>query len=109
MEIFQSTIENKWVKINKIEVTETEQELLRSKNEEDKVAKLELMQTIKSKRHTNLTATKSKEFVDFYNKVKPALKETDNYQLISMDISKTDKLSGILNCRVNGEHKQIRF
>jgi trehalose/maltose hydrolase-like predicted phosphorylase len=109
MEIFQSTIENKWVKINKIEVTETEQELLRSTNEEDKVAKLELMQTIKSKRYTNLTATKSKEFVDLYNKAKPVLKETDNYQLISMDVSKTDKLSGILNCRINGEHKQVRF
>jgi len=109
MEIFQSTIENKWVKINKIEVSETEQELLRSTNEEDKVAKLELMQTIKSKRYTNLTTTKSKEFVDLYNKVKPVLKETDNYQLISMDVSKTDKLLGILNCRINGEHKQVRF
>jgi hypothetical protein len=109
MENYQSTIEGKWVKINNVETTETEQELLRSTKEEDKVAKAELVETIKSKRFTTLTATKSKEFVDLYNSIKPALQETDEYQLISIDVCKTDRLSGILNCRINGEHKQIRF
>jgi hypothetical protein len=109
MENFQSTIESKWVKINNVEITETEQELLRSTKEEDKVAKAELLETINSKRFTSLTATKSKEFVTLYNIVKPVLKETDEYQLIAIDVCKTDRLSGILNCRINGEHKQVRF
>jgi hypothetical protein len=109
MENFQSTIEGKWVKINSVEITEIEQELLKSTKEEDKVAKLEVIEAIKTKRFTNLTATKSKEFVTLYNIVKPVLKETDEYQLIAIDVCKTDRLSGILNCRINGEHKQIRF
>lgn len=41
-----------------------------------------------------------------YNLVKPTLKDTDVYQLISIDMVDN---KGILNCRVNGEHKQIRF
>ena len=109
MENFQSTIEKQWVKVNNVELTETEKTLLKSTNEDDKDAKNELLATIKSKRFTNLTATKSKEFVDLYDSIKPTLKDTDVYQLISCDISKTDKLSSILNCRINGEHKQIRF
>ena len=109
MENFQSTEEKQWVKVNNIEITETEKTLLMSTNEDDKNAKNELLETIKSIRFTNLTATESEEFVDLYETIKPTLKDTDVYQLISCDILKTDKLSGILNCRINGEHKQIRF
>jgi hypothetical protein len=109
MENFQSTIENQWVKINKVEITETEQELLKSTKEEDKVAKSELLETIKLKRFTTLTAIERVEFVNLYNSIKPTLQEADEYQLISIDVSKGNTLLGILNCRINGEHKQIRF
>jgi predicted transposase YdaD len=109
MENFQSIEEGKWFKINKVELTESEQTLLKSTNEEDTIAKTELLETINSKRFTSLTTIKSKEFVDLYNSIKPAFKDTDVYQLISCNITKTDKLSGILNCRINGEHKQVRF
>jgi hypothetical protein len=109
MENFQSIEEGKWFKINKVELTESEQTLLKSTNENDKNAKTELLETINSKRFTSLTATKSKPYVDIYNRVKPALGEGDIYELIAIDISVGQKTSGILNCRINGEHKQIRF
>jgi transcriptional regulator with GAF, ATPase, and Fis domain len=109
MEIFQSVEEGKWFKINKVELTESEQTLLKSTNENDAIAKTELLETIKSKRFTSLTATKSKPFIGIYDRVKPTLKESDVYELIAIDISVGQKTSGILNCRINGEHKQIRF
>jgi hypothetical protein len=45
-----------------------------------------------------------------YNKYKPTLAVGDEYQLISFDCNLSDTIAkGILNCRVNGDHKQIRF
>jgi hypothetical protein len=109
MENFQSTIETQWAKINKVEITEIEQELIKSTKEEDRISKSELLETIKSKKFTTLNSTEKVEFVDLYNRVKPDLQENDEYQLISIDVNKKDTLSGILNFRINGEHKQIRF
>ena len=109
MKQFQSITENEWFKINNLNLTKSENELLKSTNEEDRVAKEELINSINVKRKTALTKTESKIYVNLYNKIKPTLTETDIYQLISCDITLVDKLSGILNCRINGEHKQIRF
>lgn len=109
MENFQSTIEGEWVKVNSIVLTSSEKALLASTNEEDTAAKKELVQEIKSKKHTTLTETESSLFVILYNKVKPVLKKTDAYELIACNVYKSNKLSGLLNCRVNGEHLQVRF
>jgi len=38
----------------------------------------------------------------------PDVPEGGTYQLIAMDVV-GGKMSGILNCRVNGEHVQVRF
>jgi hypothetical protein len=110
MEHFQSTIENKWVKVNSIVLTEEQKTLLISKKAEDLIAKTELQETIKGQKYTNLTTTKAKVFNDLYNSIKPTIKEGDLYEFISMNVSKNeDKQSGILNCRLNKEHLQIRF
>lgn len=52
-------------------------------------------------------ATEAQTVYEFH---KPVLKETDTYQLIAVDL-RIEGLNknGIINCRINGEHKQIRF
>ena len=44
--------------------------------------------------------------IQTYNQNKPT---DENYYLISCDLTIDDNIRGIINCRVNGEHKQIRF
>jgi hypothetical protein len=108
MENYQSITEGEWLKIEKVVLTETEIELLKSTKEEDKDAITELLNSKKPIK-TILTANESEEFVTLYNIIKPKLKDGDSYQLISIDVVKTNALSGILNCRVNNNHEQIRF
>lgn len=53
---------------------------------------------------------KQNELVGLYNTVKPELEDGSTYQLISMDVSEdSGSYWGILNCRVNNEHVQVRF
>jgi len=46
-----------------------------------------------------------------YTQNKPTLTSDDSYKLISADVLIDDDsaVSGIINCRINGEHEQIRF
>lgn len=45
-----------------------------------------------------------------YLSKKPILEAGDIYQLIAVDVSVDgENCTGIINCRVNGEHEQIRF
>jgi len=48
---------------------------------------------------------------DAYAQNKPTLTSDDSYKLISADVLIDDDsaVSGIINCRINGEHEQIRF
>jgi hypothetical protein len=110
MKNFQSTIEGTWIEILPVELTEEQQILVTSTKEEDKEAQQILIENIKSQRELSVGKTKSSTLSSFYNGIKPELKEKDTYQLISINLTeKEDKFTGILNCRVNGEHKQIRF
>jgi hypothetical protein len=109
MKTYKSTTEGTWVEILKVELTEEQKVLMVSTNEEDKEAKVALAQSIKSQREGVVPEDKVAELVAFYNTIKPVLKETDDYQLISADLSETDSFQGILNCRVNREHIQVRF
>jgi hypothetical protein len=109
MKTYKSTTEGTWVEILKVELTEEQKVLIVSTNEEDREAKVALAQSLKSQREGTVSKDKAVELVAFYNTIKPVLKETDDYQLISVDISETDSFQGILNCRVNREHIQVRF
>jgi hypothetical protein len=109
MKTYKSTIEGTWVEILQVELTEEQKALMVSNNEEDKEAKVALAQSLKAQREGTVSKDKVKELNSFYNTIKPVLKETDDYQLISADLSETDSFQGILNCRVNREHIQIRF
>jgi len=48
---------------------------------------------------------------DAYAQNKPTLTSDDSYKLISADVLIDDDsaVSGIINCRINGEHEQVRF
>jgi|LauGreDrversion4_2_1035121.scaffolds.fasta_scaffold1111585_2 hypothetical protein len=93
----------------KVELTEEQKALIVSTNEEDKEAKVALAQSLKSQREGVVPENKTAELVAFYNTIKPVLKETDDYQLISADLYEANTFQGILNCRVNQEHIQVRF
>jgi hypothetical protein len=109
MKTYKSNIEGAWVEILKVELTAEQKSVLMSNNENDKEAKNNLLLSIQNQREVAVSENKLQELVNFYNTIKPALKETDVYQLISADLSEANTFEGILNCRVNGEHIQIRF
>jgi hypothetical protein len=110
MKTYQSVEEGTWVELLPVQLTKEQRDLIRSNKEEDIEAKQELSALIKSQREGSVPTKKKNELKAFYNSVKPELKEDDTYQLISIDLSeKEEKFVGILNCRVNGEHKQVRF
>ena len=107
MKNYQSEIEGVWVEILNVELTEEQDAILASDDEE---AIVELVNWITSEREGPVSEAKSLELSSFYEGIKPELKEDDVYQLISIDLSEeNNKFIGILNCRVNEEHIQIRF
>jgi hypothetical protein len=111
MKQFQSTTETVWIEKIKVELTEAEKQLMRSENEEDKEAKDALFEKIKLEGEKTATPEETVALDSFYNTIKPTLKQNDTYELIACDCSEVSLniYKGILNCRVNGEHKQIRF
>ena len=81
-----------------------------STNKENEEAKQTLMETIRAQRESIVSSEKQEQLNSFYNLIKPEVGENDVYDFVSANLSKKEsKISGILNFRVNGEHKQIRF
>lgn len=110
MKNYQSTVEGSWVEIVSVQLTEAEKALMISTKPEDAEAKKALMERIKSEREVSVKRTEVTKLTSFYESKKPALKETDTYQFISANLSGVDgNYKGIINCRVNGEHIQVRF
>lgn len=108
MKNFQSKTEGIWTKILPIQLTDEQKELLLSTKDEDKDAKKILAQEISVQMNGVPTSEETTQLNSLYDSIKPELKEDDSYQLLSINVL-GDELNGILNCRVNGEHKQIRF
>src|SRR6056297_3444992 len=111
MKNYQSTTEGSWIELLNVELTEEQKALLISTDEADRDAQKELREQIKAEREGQVEESKATELTTFYENIKPELKEKDTYQLISADISEKQEgaFTGILNCRVNGVNKQIRF
>ena len=110
MKAIQSTVETIWKEIVKIELTSEEKTLMLSMNEEDEVAKKALIDRIKSERELELDVETSAIAQSIYEVNKPTLKSTDTYQLIAVNMQLEGEVGkGIINYRVNGEHRQIRF
>ena len=110
MKNLQSTIEGTWVEIKQATLTEEQQTLMMSIEKSDLEAKTALMAEIKSKREVAAKKADKTLAIAKYIEVKLELEENDVFELIAMDLVIDETLtSGILNCRINGEHKQIRF
>jgi hypothetical protein len=112
MKNYQSTSEGSWIELLKVELTEEQKAIMLSTSmtEADAEARRALMVEIKAKREVTVASAKAAELQAFYESKKPEVPEGQTYQLISMDISEGDGgFTGILNCRVNSEHIQVRF
>jgi hypothetical protein len=107
MKNFYSNIEGTWFEILSITLTNEQKALLKSKKESDQEAKIELKNYIYSEKFKSVSDEKKTELNNLYSNVKPQITETDIYDLI--DISVMENNSGILNCRLNQQHLQIRF
>lgn len=89
---------NAWKEI--VPFTEEEKVILKG---DDMVAKLAVIDG----RYHDVDPEVAQSLQGIYDANKPVLKEGDVYQLIAADIN--DDGNGIINCRVNGEHIQIRM
>lgn len=106
MKNIQSMTEGVWTEIKQISLTQEQKNLLHSKDVADKVAQQELRDSFR----VEVSAEVKFNAELIYTEVKPTLLEGDIYQLIACDIQLEGSVgSGILNCRINEEHKQIRF
>ena len=111
MKTFQSIEESVWYELKEVELTQAQEELLMSTDEADLEAQTELIAWIKAEKEGEVSAEKAAELNAFYATVKPELKAEDIYKFIEIDLTEevAGGFRGILNCRVNDEHKQIRF
>lgn len=110
MKILTSKLEGVWCSPIFVQLTEEEHKILQSEKETDATAKAALLETAKTNRENHASTEDATEAQTVYEFHKPVLKETDTYQLIAVDL-RIEGLNknGIINCRINGEHKQIRF
>ena len=104
MKIYTSKKEGVFVEHIPLQLTDEDKAVLSGSDES---AKETLKQTLASNSKKVASSTKTSELKKLYNSKKPKLKEGDVYELISVEI--IDGKSGIMNYRLNGEHKQIRF
>lgn len=111
MKNLQSIEEGKWVEIVSIKLTETELELLKSNNIVDVDAKKALTEKLQTEGKKSVSASIASKAKSKYNQIKPALKEEDVYQFIAavFQYDESNIVKGILDCRINEEHVQIRF
>lgn len=103
MKTLHSKIEGTWVELKRVQLTEEQKDLLKSKDQKT-------IDYVKSQREVSAEFSDSEKAQSKYNEVKPVLGNDDTYEFIAIDLEiDEDLVSGILNFRLNGEHKQIRF
>jgi len=109
MKNFQLKKDGVWVELLNIEMTEEQKNILVSDIDEE--AKRILLEEIYSEKEVLVAEDKAAELDLFYDTIKPSLKESEVYELIALDLVETNEKTyfGILNCRVNDKHIQIRF
>lgn len=111
MKNIQSIEEGKWFELVSVELTEDEKNILFSNDDANAAEKAALIQKINADGKKSVSATIASKAKAKYNEIKPSLKETDVYELIGADFIYDDSniTSGILNYKINEEHKQVRF
>lgn len=110
MKKLQSILEGTWVEVMPITLTQEQLELISSTAESDREAQEALQSAIQAQSEVSASSEDASFAEAVYSANKPVLEDGDTYQFISVDMTlDTGVTRGIINCRVNGEHKQIRF
>lgn len=110
MKNFEKIGDGAWTRNIVPVLTEAQRTLLTSKEEADAIAKAEVNAYIASNMRAEATAEEVTALDAAYEANKPVVKEGNTYSFIHCVISlKDDKATGLINCRVNGEHIQVRF
>lgn len=110
MKQIQSTLEGTWIELLPVTLTGEQQTLLSSTDAANNTAKAALLANIKAQREGVLATEDATIAQAAYLDNKPELQVGADYQLVSTDMTLDNGTTrGIINCRVNGEHKQIRF
>jgi len=110
MKNYQSTQEGVWVEILNPDLTQ-EHKLMQELIEEGKHEAIKNLQdAIRVQRESPVDAAIATELNALYATHKPTVEDGVTYQLIAMDVfEKESVFGGILNCRIKGEHIQVRF
>lgn len=110
MKQYQSTEEGNWIEILNVDLQEEYTQLRQMMESGDHEGVKALSDSIKAKKEAVVTGQEAAALQAFYESKKPALAEGETYQLIAIDMTgEAGAYTGILNCRVNGEHVQVRF
>lgn len=112
MKNLEAIIENSWVELLPVVLTNEQKAIEENTSFEQSVldAKRLLFEEIQALQKKPADSTSAALAQSAYVANKPILLSTDNYELISTNVSiENNIVSGIINCRVNNEHKQIRF
>ena len=106
----QSTNGTEWFQIlTPVELTEEQQSILDTQQDEEAI--LEIVELQRNSSRKLLRDFQFKHERELYEIHKPIIKENEVFELLAVDIVKVkgSPMSGIINYRLNGEHKQIRF
>lgn len=96
-------INNEWKQRVNPNITAEERAILENKSEDSAETRRTLMESIKDRSLVDVSAEEATTAQSIYDQNK--IEDSD---LISVDVT-LPQGTGIINCRVNGEHKQIRF
>jgi len=97
MRNFNSLIENEWKE--QLNLTTAQIEILTTGTDNQKKAVIEAVNVVVSANDLTIITA-------IYNQHKP---KESNYQFIGCNLTTGEDTRGIINYRVSGEHKQIRF
>lgn len=110
MRQYQSKEEGVWSEIVAVALTEEQKNILSNRNQHPPQTVRAVLDVFRQQMLGPVHEEMSQLLTTFYNTKKPEINESDTYQLIAIDINEDQgDFTGILNCRVNGEHIQIRF
>ena len=112
MKNIRATVENIWMEVRTVILTEEQLTIRYSQKEEDKEKRLALSEMIKQQSEVPINGEEKEVVSAIYESNKPVLKEGDEYQFIDCVIAidgSNALVHGLLNCRVNEDQIQIRF
>ena len=98
-----SLINNEWKEHKRVILTEVEKALLNDTSEQNSVQRKSLLDRIASESLVTIPSEESRQAQALYDANK-----IEGSTLIAVDITLPTG-TGIINCRLDGEHRQIRF